>query len=710
MNIVNKLTLRHLKENKSRTIITILAIILSVAMVCAVAGFVLSLRDVMLRTVIESRGDYHIVYFNVAAEDAVNIANEEIFSTSFTKTGEGDLQSVYLRLENPDHNFKMSAQEIADKYNIAKWDSNNEQLALEGFIAQDNVMRTFIIIAAIAIVIVVTGSVIVIANAFYISSSERVRQFGLLKSIGATKAQIGQSIFFEAFILAVIGIPLGIAFGFAIQAIVLMLTNNLLKDLVALNMESLRFKAVYNPVIIYISVAIAAVTLLISAWLPARRAANVSAIDAIRQTREIRIRPKQLKTWPIVQKIFGFEGTLASKSLKRSRGKYRATVISLTVSVVLFVSMSSLVWILNKDVEMQYGGYNFDVLLHTTGDLNEADDINDFLNTIPDGAVQKLTEVHYETKADSSFFTENADNICMDSDIYALFIYSITDEEFNRLVPNSDSEASGVLINTTGVFARDGRLEEHMAYNAKIGDILPLFDSNADGERVEIGSITIDAILPKLPESFPSPLFTGRFINFLVSESSLKDIYHPENSATSYIVTTRDPDGFLEAAEPILSAYEDSLSAMNVSQMTRLNRNMVLVVSLFGYGFITMLALIAITSVISTISTNMALRKQELAMLFSVGMTAQGMDKMLNLESLLYGVKSLFIGLPIGIGLSYLLYKTMSDVMVFAYELPLGAIFISILAVMFLTFGTMRYSRQKLNKISIVEALKSEVI
>lgn len=711
MNIVNKLTLRHLWQNKRRTLITIMGIMLSVAMVCAVAGFVMSMRDSLLQTMIEGKGDYHVVYYDVTEQTAQQIADEDVFSTSFAESSDiSDLQHVYVRFAHPDRDYKVLAQEIADQYKIAEWNSNNEQLALEGIIAQDNVMMTFIVIATIAIVIIVTGSVIVIANAFYISSSERIRQFGLLKSVGATKSQIGRSIFFEAFTLAVIAIPLGIALGFAIQVVVLLLTNELLSEVNALNSGALSFQVTFHPIILYISVVIATVTMLISAWLPARKAANVSAIDAIRQTREIRIRPSQLKTSRLTQRVFGFEGTLASKSLKRSRGKYRATVISLTVSVVLFVSMSSLIWIMNKDAKMQYGGYDFDVLLSTTGDLEKIDDINSRLRDVPNAQVQMLTRIAYETNVPDSFFTENANNAFTDTNRYGLLVYSMADEEFAKLVSNSNNEIPGILINTTGVFARDGKIEEHTAYHAEIGAELPLIGNNGNEESTQFGIITVNAILTELPKNLPSPLFEGGFINMLVSKTTLRNIYRDDNSLTYYIVTTKDPDAFIDVAETALSSYEDTFTMLNVSQMTRLNRNVVLVVSLFGYGFIAMLALIAITSVVSTISTNMALRKQEFAMLYSAGMTPEGMDKMLNLESLLYGMKSLLIGLPIGWGISYLLYKVMSGTAVFAYEFPLDAMLISIVAVLILTFGTMHYSKRKLNKISIVEALKSEVV
>jgi putative ABC transport system permease protein len=144
--------------------------------------------------------------------------------------------------------------------------------------------------------------------------------------------------------------------------------------------------------------------------------------------------------------------------------------------------------------------------------------------------------------------------------------------------------------------------------------------------------------------------------------------------------------------------------------MTRLNRNITLIFMLFGYGFIAMLSLIAVTSVIATISTGMALRRQEFAMLYSAGMTPGGMNKMLNLESLMYGLKFLLIGIPVGLALSYLIYRAMGATAEFAFALPWIAVAISTLAVMLLTFSTMRYGKRKLRRISIVEAIRNEAI
>jgi putative ABC transport system permease protein len=235
------------------------------------------------------------------------------------------------------------------------------------------------------------------------------------------------------------------------------------------------------------------------------------------------------------------------------------------------------------------------------------------------------------------------------------------------------------------------------------------------------GDITLGAAVNEIPGTIIAPLFDSYRVNVLIPQSVYEALYAKYEkdfqplTETMYTVSSPDPDAFCKTAEELLTplgkfGVSGGITIQNVAQMTRFNQNITLLVMLFGYGFIAMLSLIAVTSVIATISTGMALRRQEFAMLYSVGMTPEGMNKMLNLESLLYGSKSLLIGLPVGVGLSYLIYLGMSATFQFDYELPFTAMIISIAAVMLLTFGTMRYSKRKLREISIVEAIRNEAL
>lgn len=709
MNIVNKLTLRHLRLNRGRTALTLFAIMLSVAMVCAVAGFVLSLRDLLMRGIKEQKGDYHVVFADVTEENAKALAGNSIFASSYTTEGDSEgLQNVYLRLRHPNRRDALSKVEsAAQTLGLQNASINHELLGLEGVFALGTVLIPFLMIAAIVILIIIAGSVTVIANAFYISASERVRQFGLLKSTGATSGQIGRSILFEACFLSVIAIPLGILFGFLIQAAVLWLTNDLLREISAMNDTALAFHVVFHPAILYISVAVAFLTILISAWLPARRAARTSAIDAIRRAKDVKIQSKTLKTSRLTQKLFGFEGTLAAKSLKRSRGKYRATVISLTVSIVLFVSMSSFVWLLNKDTEMMYGGNDIDVVVSVYGELETLDAVDGLLRGIPRNEATRIQRLAMTAAVPDGFYTERAQGMAQAHQL--ILLYSMPDAEFEKIAPLSQNTVNGILINTTGSMREDGRLVEYVPYQCELGTELSFGFMDDGGTLQTRGSITVAGVFDKIPASLPSSFFAGHFINVFIPESDYRELYSSGDAYTEYAVTTDDSDAYCEAAFAALNPFRENVNIRNVTQMTRLNRNITLIVSLFGYGFIAMLSLIAVTSVVATISTGMALRRQEFAMLYSVGMTSKGMSKMLNLESLLYGFKSLLIGLPVGTALSYLLFRAMGGVMEFSYQPPWTAMVISVAAVMLLTFSTMRYGKQKLRGISIIESLRSEV-
>ncbi len=699
MNIMNRLTIRHLLLNRQRTLLTVIGIMLSVAMVCAVAGFAMSFRNVMRDAITDARGDYHVAYIGVTRETAEQIANEDIFETHYLKDSEYEgLLDIFLRLKEPGRDYWDVAITVTEKYSVQTTIANKELLAIEGVVESNDSNRAMTMIAVIVIIIVVVGSITVIANAFYISATERVRQFGLLKSAGATSAQILRSILFEALALGAVAIPIGIAFGFLIQFVVLKLVNMLLTEINALNDNAINFRFIFSPMVIIFTVAVTAFTVMVSAWLPARKAAKTNPIDAIRRSGDIKMRAKQLKTSWIVQWLFGFEGTLAAKSLKRSRGKYCATVVSLVVSIVLVISMSTLIWIMNTEATIMYTVFGFDVLVNLSDTLDRQDEVQKMVESIPNAESVRNQYASMDADIPDGFFEGQTVKS-------RVSITPLPDNEFEKLSPI----ASGVLLNPSGKKNIGGMHKEFVAFSYTEGMELTLLDK----EGSDIGSITLNAEIKDVPDYVPWELFLQDAVNIILPESVYINFVRSYegriDAVSSFLVNTDDPEGYYEAIIGLIP--EDySVKILNITQMTRINRSISMIIKLFGYGFITMLSLIAVTSVISTISTGMALRRQEFAMLYSAGMTPEGMDKMLNLESLLYGLKSLAIGLPLGLGLSYIVYMAVNNVAGFSYELPWPSMIVCIIGVMLLTFGTMRYGRIKMNRINIVDAIRNETV
>ena len=136
-----------------------------------------------------------------------------------------------------------------------------------------------------------------------------------------------------------------------------------------------------------------------------------------------------------------------------------------------------------------------------------------------------------------------------------------------------------------------------------------------------------------------------------------------------------------------------------------------LLIAIFLYGFVAVIALIGITSIFNTITTNMELRKREFATLKSVGMTTKEFNRMISLESFFYGTKSLLIGIPIGIFLSYWLSRLLNEGEdIVKYQIPFTSIFVSIIIVFLLITIIMKYSIIKINKQNTIETIRNENI
>ena len=193
-------------------------------------------------------------------------------------------------------------------------------------------------LAVIIIIIVMLASVFVIRNSFAISITEKTSMYGMLASVGATKRQIRRNVLFEGFILGLIGIPLGILLGLGVNAILIAILNSVLGDM----LSGASFVFVTPTIPIICAIVLSAVTIFLSSFFIALRASRIPPLVAIRGNKDIKVKNnKPYRTSKLTKKLFGVGGEIASKSLKRSRKKYRTTVISIVVSVAMFIAVSA---------------------------------------------------------------------------------------------------------------------------------------------------------------------------------------------------------------------------------------------------------------------------------------------------------------------------------------------------------------------------------
>lgn len=600
---------------------------------------------------------------------------------------------------------------------------NNELLRYSGVFQADNLQSTLYGFLAVIIGIILIASVSLIYNAFSISVSERTRQLGMLASVGATRAQKRRSVYLEGLYIGLIGIPAGVLLGIAGIGVTLEGIRPLMATFLNSSTGGLRLSV--SPASVVLAAALAALTIFVSAWRPARRASRIMPIDAIRQAQEIRLTARAVRTSRLSRFLFGFEGELALKNLKRSRKKYRATVASLAVSLVLFLTASYYPAFTEAANSAARDTQNYDVL------------VSSFHDSDPNRTEQAFQRIaSFDTVTRSARMSSNGRGLfaldaAQTTDLFRRIqtpgpdgIYLPTAmvcgydrasfEAFARSIgadpaPMERTESlSGILINASRG-QKDGKYIAGTPLFAEPGDTLhyAVLEEKTSQSR-HLLDFTIGAATDALPMGLKRLPFSA--LQIVVCENVF-DAFQarlPEelrSNEMGLILKTND-DQKLEAQIEEMPIQQ--LFVANLVGNARKQRNLDLVFEVFLFGFIALISLICIANMFNTITTNVALRRREFAMLRSVGMTPKGFGRMIRYESLFYGLKALLWGLPVSFGIGVLLNRVASSSIEGGFVFP-WQYYLAAVAVLFvIVASTMLYASAKIRRENIVDALTGE--
>ena len=883
MNIVNKVTLQHMKQNRKKTLVTLIGIILSVALITAISSFAESFLDMMRRDIIASDGEWHVLFSGYPTdrleelEQDENVkgvlksrslgcaaleecANPDKGYLSVRAYDELAMQEYPLRLQEgrlpensgeivlPAHleeNGGMSWQvgdvitlELGTRVQV--WsDGNGEgENTLEdtdSYLAPDEeaqeelkdpVSRTFTVVGiverpgfepyysgaylaftfldeailretgrvnaavqlkkltsslydwsvgaaaaagttvsyhtallsyyllssrsgvvtmlnslkTILILIVMLGSVAGIYSSFAISVSERSKYLGMLASVGATKRQKRRSVFFEGFLLGIVGIPLGLLVGLLGTWVTMQLFVNPVLGRALSGMsetgETMSMRMVVSlPALAGASLA-AAVTIAVSAWIPARRASKITPMDAIRQTQDVKLTRRQVRVSPLTKMLFGFSGELALKNLKRNKRRYRATVLSLILCIALFLSVSAFSIYLSDAYlfSMRVDENTADIQVNLTAEASESEAVRQEILGLE--GITRWTEYRGTTTScylDRSFFSEAARQAADQSYLprneegqqEAVLIVTLLDEETMRTclrnagVREEDLAEDGthpVLVENVFRYDDQNTVHKETLLNLQPGDTLNVSLISYEGTETTTGiSMRIAGLMTEAPfgwglQEQPSTLrvYTTAEVHDNLMESRRRQ--YEDLPATLYLEAEQP----LAVYEKILALQKENPAAISYVYSAEAEKQqmdqLLLLMDIFIYSFIILTSLICVTSIFNTISTGMALRRREYAMLESVGMDGKQFHRMIRYESLFYGLKALLYGLPIGLFLMWLIYQVIAqsfDTGFYILWRPIGAAIVSVMVIVGLT---MWYSMRKIEKANIVETLKDENI
>jgi len=835
LNNYKQLTGRYLKANKKRTVLTVIGIILSVALISSIGLFFKGIQLAQIEDAKNNYGSYHIVYSKVDKDLLSKIQNNpkiaksgllingeemeiqkgvkvgEVIATNkalellpytikegkfpekendvalekwtlkiidknakvgskitiagkeYTLTGilddnvksQMDNEGVILYVNNSIDLSKekeaMLAVEISSKTSLRtavrelkelkdqkNVHVNSFLVSLQGGAEKDSGIMGLYTTIAIIIGIVVISTIAVIYNSFHISVVDRIKQFGLLRAVGTTPKQIRKIVFREATILALIGIPLGLLFG-VIAIYGIGFTFNIIGK------DSVQFvKPSISPGILGISALVGLVAIYISAFLPAHFAGKISPLVAISSRNSINKEKIKRRKSFIFNKLMGFEGSLAYKNIKRNKKRYRITVFSIIISVLLFITFKSFMDMslqissdLNESQDIHFtvyknrngeeGKYGIeDKFIKDLSNLQSIDKSYNMYHNIEFASVIEKSAEIPEVKEIEDMYKdikyEGKDRTLISS---SLAVYDNNALEASKKYLSSgnidvdklNSEKGVIVINKNRMYMEKKKKSYYgAAANLKVGDEIFL-KSGVNGETPEgfskgkIEKVKVMAVLENDSFDFRGP---QNGLKLITTEKVAKEIVDKERAERIEPVKVAMKLKDVKTEEAVQGEIEEiikqdgSLKVINSIDDNRKMKSTMLMVQILMYGFVTVISLIGSVNIINTLTTNIILRKREFAALKSIGLTQKGLRKMIVLEGLFYGIFGALYGSILGTGVSYLMFSGMSGARDFAWNIPWNAIIIAVVCSLAIGYLSVLSPLARIKKDNLIEAIKDE--
>ncbi|WP_310602991.1 FtsX-like permease family protein [Anaerosporobacter sp.] len=662
----------------------------------------------------ESTGEqatYTIVGIMQSNESFISPGREAITFLDVNGMAKDETRMASLFMNEVSNSIYKQATLAAEHANVGEKqiEYQDNLLRLYGVSRYENSYNKMIqVCTTILILIIMVGSIALIYNSFAISINERSKQFGMLSSIGATREQKRNAVLFEGAVIAVISIPLGVIAGYVGMWTTFKILEPILENVVA---TQVGIKVVVSMKSIASAVLFSVITIFISAYLPARKAAKITPIEAIRQSTNIAIRAKHMKTSRLTQKMLGVSGDLAVKNLRRNRKHYRALVFSLAISLSLFISVGSYVYYLKESVNFSIGNKSYDAIVMNI-DKEEMTELSEHLEQLPSvtegNSVISLRdqliieEDQIRDRMTEEYKTELNETYADISDIaFVGVLCFIPDAEYEKMVGESiESEGiHGTLIN-----------QQVKQWGYSLTDIEQL--NIKKGETITIGEydIQLDLVTKNRPLGV-SVMGLGGTVSIIMPLSELSQFKEADDVYCVYYLNTNDVKNIEDAIVDVFlkNGFQSNYSIYNQAMEVVRNNQITTVFSVFAYGFITLISLICVANLFNTISTSFALRRREFAMLKSIGMTPETFNRMIRMESLMYGVKACIFGLPISLAMTLWIKKGVGYNFNKYYAFPYQIYIIGIVIVFAVVGIAMLYSSRKVRKENIVDALTIEV-
>ncbi len=596
----------------------------------------LIISDDGLQEILEPDGvetiEYTITGIMKQIRKEVGKTNSYIAITKLEQTVENRPCEVTLLLQNSKEE-NIFYQELINsklKYHV----SENAQLLLwQGADNGINEKSQLELIGIIAILIVLSVTIILIRNSFQISIAERKKEFGTLISIGATSKQIRKIVLIEGVIYALISIPIGLILGIGMLFLSTNTIGNVLENMFGNNWS---MQCSINSISILVTISLVILSIIISCIKPIKESKKISPIEMIKKNNEIATKNKEIKISKWKSKILGIEGQIAYKNIKRNKRKYCSTTISISVIMLLVILGSSMVQYVFTIVNDIYQPTNRNLDIATIGRYDGQEEKTSTVFRIYDRIKRLDNVMDYSIRG--YFSGQSISIVFYEGRIYENYLKILG-------LKYDDTSRAGILLSVKP------SLEE--------GEILDIIVNEKKYKIpiIKTTSIDPDAAISDIDDS-KMEKYKLDYEKLIISNDMAKEIYDDDEKDNSFRMEMKINSSSPNELEKEISQFVNlgKISISNYTKQKEDAQRFSLIMSIFLYGLLLVIFLIGITNIYNTITASIYLRKREFETLIAIGMSNKQFSKMFFYESLIYGLKSIIIGIALGIVLSYGIY------------------------------------------------------
>lgn len=632
-----------------------------------------------------------------------------------------------------------------------KFETNRELLALMGQSADNSLNKALLIIFGTLIGLVVLSTIAVIYNAFHIAVLERIRQFGLLRTLGATPRQIRNLVLREATMLSLIAIPLGLAVGWG--GLWLSLWLMIKNGFQVLQMES--FKLTFHWWIMGLSVGVGLFAVFVAAWLPARKASTVSPVEAAKGAGSIVRESYRRMRIPSLLQLLGVEGKMASSNIRRNRAKFRITTFSIAISITLFIVFHyftqqslNLSVDTSENTKIAFEVYPYSGLVDENGQEIIPEDIDRLTVEqleqirairgvdevygsygsfgVDTWVPQELVNVRYLDKMNlvpNALPYENGERygISTDFQIYDEARLKAAEEYLVSGTADPEklaAEDAVLIIQTVKPFVQQSEKREQLEITRyKVGDTLSLRTNPGEDAPPTMREVKIGGILSQSP--FNSP-YAESILIAIGTRPTITKLYqaaYPDEGEPNFLLSSvqisvkdgADSDAIKHELESFISRnFPVGAQLVDIASERQRERQFALQMQIFVYGFLIIIGTIGSLNIINTVQTNLLLRRKEIGLLQSVGMTLGQVRRMASAEGVWFGVNGGFWGIGLGAAISYLLYRQINDVQGIPFVFPWGGALIASGCAIAVGLLSVQSPLRRMNRVSLIDRLREE--